>query len=334
MSQLGLYDPAAFIEAAPTMFYALEEDLAHKVPVIFVHGIGGSPAEFRSLIERMDRTRYKPWLYFYPSGGDLAQLARLFRDIFLSGSVIALGDTPIVIVAHSMGGLLVREALNQCEHGSCGNRVTLLITVATPFGGMPSAHAGVARAPLVPPAWRALDPSGSFIQALFRHPLPEATTHHLIYTYRRSADSTQGTDGVVPLSSQLASGARTKAAMLHGFKSGHTEVLHNPAAITCILELVHNVRSGIPEEQIRFFEQGGFDVPLSAEYSEMERYAISNLGYILRALANGEVRPAYPVQRQFVDAVQGDTAATTPLETGWARFRLEYPELATASGEP
>jgi len=33
---LGMYDPAAFLEQAPTMFYALEEDFGFKIPVIFV----------------------------------------------------------------------------------------------------------------------------------------------------------------------------------------------------------------------------------------------------------------------------------------------------------
>jgi len=45
IATLGLYDPAAFFEQAPTLFYALEEDISYKIPVIFVHGIGGSVRE-------------------------------------------------------------------------------------------------------------------------------------------------------------------------------------------------------------------------------------------------------------------------------------------------
>ncbi|WP_198343200.1 lipase family protein [Oleiphilus messinensis] len=65
MSTLGLYHPAAFLESSPNMFYALEEDLSYKIPVIFVHGINGSPREFSSLIENRDRSRYKPWFFYY-----------------------------------------------------------------------------------------------------------------------------------------------------------------------------------------------------------------------------------------------------------------------------
>ena len=51
---LGMYDPASFLEQAPTMFYALEEDLGYKIPVVFVHGIGGSARNFATFAEQLD----------------------------------------------------------------------------------------------------------------------------------------------------------------------------------------------------------------------------------------------------------------------------------------
>ena len=77
-STLGMYDPASFLEQAPTAFYALEEDLGYKIPVVFVHGIAGSAREFENFVEHLDRVRYKPWFFHYPAGGDLDQLAELF----------------------------------------------------------------------------------------------------------------------------------------------------------------------------------------------------------------------------------------------------------------
>jgi len=50
ISTLGMYDPASFLEYAPTMFYALEEDVVHKIPVVFVHGIGGSSGHLSLLL--------------------------------------------------------------------------------------------------------------------------------------------------------------------------------------------------------------------------------------------------------------------------------------------
>lgn len=60
------YDPASFLENAPTMFYALEEDLEFKIPVVFFHGIGGSIRDFEPIVNQIDRERYKPWFSTTP----------------------------------------------------------------------------------------------------------------------------------------------------------------------------------------------------------------------------------------------------------------------------
>ncbi len=81
---LGMYHPAEFLDQAHTMFYALEEDLGHKIPVIFVHGFGGSSRAFKLMVEQLDRNRFKPWFFYYPSGADLDQMSEFFYiDDFL-----------------------------------------------------------------------------------------------------------------------------------------------------------------------------------------------------------------------------------------------------------
>src|SRR5690606_17369728 len=111
----------------------------------------GSAANFAPIVDRMDRQRYAPWFFHYPSGMDLEQLSALFYDIFLSGKVMPPPQNGIAIVAHSMGGLVAREALNRAGSAPGEARVALLLTIATPFGGMPAASRGVARAPVVLP---------------------------------------------------------------------------------------------------------------------------------------------------------------------------------------
>jgi hypothetical protein len=66
------------MERAPMMFYALEEDLGYKVPVVFVHGIDGSPRDFAEIVARLDPTRYRPWFFFFPPGRVSARSARCF----------------------------------------------------------------------------------------------------------------------------------------------------------------------------------------------------------------------------------------------------------------
>ncbi|MCA8953118.1 MAG: alpha/beta fold hydrolase, partial [Planctomycetes bacterium] len=203
---LGCYDPAAFFERAPTMFYALEDDLAFKIPVVFVHGFGGSAREFAPLVERLDRDRFKPWFFHYPSGADLDQLATLFYGIFLSGEAVqASAVVPLVIVAHSMGGLVVRRALGMLRGGAGEQAHVVFCSLATPFGGHPSAAGVGDSSVLVLPSWRDLDPGSEFLAGLCREPLPPAVEHWLFYAFDNDAFLKFGenSDGVVPLASQL-----------------------------------------------------------------------------------------------------------------------------------
>lgn len=330
VGQMGIYDPAAFVETAPMMFYALEEDAGYKVPVIFVHGIGGSPKQFSPIVERLDRSRYKPWFFHYPGGEDLGQLARLFHDIFLSGEMIPDEGAPLVLVAHSMGGLVVREAMNIRGRDGRENRVALIVTMATPFGGDPDAATGVERAPIVPRSWRGLDPAGSFIAGLFRTPLPPSTAHHLIYAYREKDDVSRGSDGVVALSRQLPAPALAQAARKQGFRSEHTALLSDPAVIAYVLGLVEQVKSDYPEDHLRLLQAGGFDVPLNEAYDALEMNAIHVYGLYLRAVAGGELAPIHPGQRHFIEVANGNAAPSNAFETAWRKFGADYPELAKA----
>ena len=126
ISTLGMYEPAAFLERAPTMFYTLEEYRLYKIPVIFVHGIGGTVREFLPIIEQMDRGRYVPWFFYYPSGGGLGQLAENFYRLFLSGKLFPKTEIPMIIVAHSMGGVVVREAFNLLLENNSENQVNCI----------------------------------------------------------------------------------------------------------------------------------------------------------------------------------------------------------------
>jgi len=326
IATLGMYEPAAFMESAPMMFYALEEDTPHKVPVIFVHGIGGTTKEFQAILNRLDRKRYKPWFFYYPSGMDLNQLAKLFYNIYLSGKVVKKNPSETVIVAHSMGGLVVREALNLYQGNELENRVKLFITMASPLGGLESAQTGVEQAPLVLPAWRGLAPGGEFIRNLFRHPLPSHMQYHLLYAYLGTGDR-EDTDGVVPVQSQLSAPAVKASSAQYGFKTGHAEILQDSAAIDTVLELTGRVKSYFPEEHVRYFNKGGFDVELDNAYSDLEKRMIHAFGMYLRALANGKLKPV-PINQSFLDGINGRSKQADHTASAWIKFRKDYPDLA------
>lgn len=338
LATLGMYAPAAFMEQAGTLFYALEEDKGYKIPVALVHGAGGSPRDFRALVDRLDRRLYRFWFFYYPSGNGLAQVSELFYRIFLSGKVIPLHKTPMVIIAHSMGGLVVREALNHCAGQAPEAQVALLVTIASPLEGHPAARRAES-APLTPPAWRDVSPESEFLRGLFRRPLPRNPDYPLrsalLFACSDCGDANLGTrpirtegrsDGVVPLSSQLRPEALREARVIQGFSDTHAGVLGNERALQRILDLVNEVKPNLPAPVLAELLKGGYDFPLSDAYSPLQKYSIRTIGRYLDALAAGRLAPIDEFQERFMRVLHGELEPETEVEKGWMRFMKEYPE--------
>ena len=331
MSSLGMYDSAAFMETAPMFFYALEEYVGYKIPVVFVHGIGGTVREFQFIIDRLDRERYMPLFFYYPSGMDLNQLAKAFYNIYLSGKVIKKEFNPMIIVAHSMGGLVVREALNLYQGNEQESVVKLFVSIASPFGGLKSAKQGVEHAPLVLPAWRNLSPDDKFIKKLFRNELPSLTDHYLFYAYL-GAGGSDDSDGVVPVASQLTVSALDQITGDYGFKSGHAEILQHPVATDKLLGLITQVENYFPDDHLHYFLKGGFDVELDDSYNKFEKHIIRTMGFYIRAITNGDITPL-PISDRFMSVMRGEVEPIGPYDTGWLKFRRDYPDLASGNAE-
>lgn len=323
MATLGMYEPAAFTERAPTMFYALEEEVGHRIPVIFVHGMAGTAREFEPLVRRLDRTRFKAWFFHYPSGARLEQLAELFFGIFLSGEAVQPNPmVPTVIVAHSMGGLVVREALNLID-AHAGDGVQLhFISIASPLAGHPSAAMGVNNGMLVVPSWHSLNPDSEFIRRLYRRPLPEMVDYHLVYAYRDDGMIRLGenSDGVVPLSSQLRREAQAESSLQRGFNATHVGILNDPEALDFLVQDIHNVQTRFPPEHMQWLLKGGFVVEGETSHGPRARHAIETVGQYIQALSLGTIAPVTPEQRHFIDVVEGRTPPQHDLERAWLEF--------------
>ncbi len=332
ISTMGMYDPASFMKYVPTMFYAQEEDVAHKIPVIFVHGIGGSSRSFKPIIRHMDRDRYRLWFFYYPSGGDLDQLASFFYSLFLSGEVIPLGEMPVIVVAHSMGGLVVREALNKYQGRTSENKVELFVSIASPLGGHPSAALGEEHGLIVLPSWKDLNPNSRFIKELYRKPLPNFVNHQLFYAYKNSSTIKLGenSDGVVPLFSQLHPEAQRQSNEQFGFNSSHADILENEEMILHLLKNMASVKNIFPESHMKLLVNGGFDVKLNDDYSPVSQHLVSYAGKYLVLLVKGLIQPINPQQARFIQAIQGKIVATRDVEREFIRFMREYPEIVNS----
>ena len=93
-----------------------------KIPVVFVHGLVSSPDAFKNMINELSpepwfRENYQIWLYNYPTGNPWSLSAMNFRDKMREACAFARTKghdrnlNRMVVVAHSMGGLLTRSSV-------------------------------------------------------------------------------------------------------------------------------------------------------------------------------------------------------------------------------
>jgi pimeloyl-ACP methyl ester carboxylesterase len=226
----GLWRPIDFMLERSGGLFFLEPYDAKRTPVLFIHGAGGTPRDFTSLIERLDRERFQAWALLYPSALRLKPLAD-FLNLALRDLRARLGFKRVLLVAHSMGGMVVRAFLNKSIAPGDEDWAPLFVSISTPWQGHAAAETGVQRSPVVLPSWRDMAPSSVFVRTLFQTPLPKTVEFHLFFGFeghRRFRRTGGINDGVVAIASQLASQAQRDARRLHGFASDHTEILRNP----------------------------------------------------------------------------------------------------------
>ena len=96
-----------------TGLYIMQAYDPDRIPVIFVHGLISTPRMWRSVINELEadpsfRKRYQCWLFGYPTGNPPAYSALRFRQELASVAKIHPDAKPIILVGHSMGGLVSR----------------------------------------------------------------------------------------------------------------------------------------------------------------------------------------------------------------------------------
>jgi uncharacterized alpha/beta hydrolase family protein len=238
LAGLGMWQPLRFMKEGYAGIYFLKPFDQGKIPVLFVHGINGSPRDFAAIISRLDLTRYQPWVLYYPSGLELNALGD-----GLLGMISELHHRypfkQLHLVAHSMGGLVSRSYLGACaKSGHCGY-LRSFTSISSPFGGHSAAQSGVNHAPVVMPVWRSLAPGSSFLRELFSASLPAEVPHHLVFGFQNSSLlGGSSSDGTITLASQLRREAQQQAMSQRGFDEDHISVLTSEDAIAHVLSLL------------------------------------------------------------------------------------------------
>ncbi|MFT3819715.1 MAG: alpha/beta fold hydrolase [Rubrivivax sp.] len=225
--QAGYWAPTAtFRRLGGTIGFVEPYDPA-RVPVLFVHGAAGSASDWRPMIDALDRRRYQAWVFQYPSGASLDSMAHLLYWNLL-GLQWRTGFDRLHIVAHSMGGLVVRRFL--VDHGEQFPQIDAFVSLATPWEGVDAAATGVRHSPAVIPSWHDLQPGGTFLARLFARPMPRHVRHLLGFGHRGGGLlSGIATDGTVSIASQLRPQAQAEARVVTGFAEDHGGILSAPA---------------------------------------------------------------------------------------------------------
>ncbi len=235
--KLGNYDIYTFLWKVGPGIYFLEPYDPNKIPVLFVHGAFGYPQVFEAIVESLDRTRFQPWFFFYPSGADLDGISD-----FLSQRVARLqlrhGFDKLVVVAHSMGGLVSRSFILEHHEQVREDPVRLFVSISTPWGGVASAAAGVEKSPIVVRSWRDVASNSEFLRALFfedpeaqtrRRHLPDQVAYHLIFGVE---------DTTISPASAVRWEALRDAEGRWPLAYDHTKILQSPELFTLLREIL------------------------------------------------------------------------------------------------
>jgi len=238
VAESGMWRPFDFLLDGYAGIWFLESYDPNRIPVLFVHGINGTPASFDYLISHLDRKRFQAWVYYYPSGLHLDMIADHLNQT-MTKLLVRHGVTRFGVVAHSMGGLVSHGFILRHAETSRGNRIPLYVTISTPWGGHKAADSAVRTAPVVVDAWRDMAPGSEYQQSIFARPLPAGLQHHMMFTFqRKSASFGESDDQGVTVASQLASSAQSNAVRLYGFDNTHVGVLNNPEVSKLLNELL------------------------------------------------------------------------------------------------
>lgn len=226
---LGSWEPLRFLREVGGGVCFLEEYDSSKTPVLFIHGVAGHPGHWKSMVERLDRRYFQPWVFFYASGGRLQTVSEALYRI---AEVLRArhGFSELHLVAHSMGGLVSRGFLDEVFKRESPLKIPVFMTISTPWGGHAAAEMGVKRAPAVIPSWRDIAPGSAFQTSLWERPLPPETRYILVFSFRgRNAPFLdRNNDGSVALASALDLKAQMAASHVYGLNEDHVSILSCP----------------------------------------------------------------------------------------------------------
>src|ERR1017187_7064836 len=131
--------------------------IGNRIPLILIHGIQEPSTIWTAYLNYWSnspslRSQFKPYEFgYYTDNPDITstdptsvyQLGQDLGGFLQNGQSYGLNGSSVVILAHSMGGLVARSMMANYffqDHTKGDSKVSLLITLATPHHGTPVAN--------------------------------------------------------------------------------------------------------------------------------------------------------------------------------------------------
>lgn len=245
----GLFFPNRFIKQIKYNFYLLDKDINGKVPVVFVHGAGGTPADWNYLIKKINRAKFSPVLFYYPTGLRLNSSAEVLSKGIKE---IYKNHGPVILIAHSMGGLVSRGAIRLLLLEELKNYVPLYISLSTPYGGHVESQDGIEHLPdsAIVPSWRDIATKSEYLKILHSPHIPVNTNFLLLFGYKDPKKFRMGpnSDGSITIKSQLDPRAQSESSRLYGFDDDHVTILKDPEVTLLLNEILEKTHSQIKQD--------------------------------------------------------------------------------------
>ncbi|WP_299076074.1 alpha/beta hydrolase [uncultured Paraglaciecola sp.] len=227
-SHKGMWEPYSFSKEIGYGFYLLSEWDSNKAPLFLVHGINSSPAIWGDFIKNIDQEKYQIILYHYPSAESLSMTAYYLGEAFIDISQ-RNRKHKFTIIAHSMGGLVSRGAIQFLVYKNRPNMIEKFITLSTPWGGDEAAQFAVDTSPVIAPVWKDLTPNSHYLKRIYEQPLPQDIEHILLSSFAgNTLIIPEKNDGAVTLKSQLRYEAQSDADKVYLIDATHVGILTDP----------------------------------------------------------------------------------------------------------
>lgn len=253
----GALKAKKFAEEIGFWIFLTEPHQPKRIPVLMVHGHWTGPRMFQDVVGAIDTTRFEPWLTYYPTGMDLPELGSMLRHNLARLSEY-YGQKEVVVIAYSMGGLTIRQALRPYEDGLELPTIPAIIGIANPWGGTRKVAVGNKMTVIAKndredrvlfgaKSWLQIIENSEYLDGLFDDPLPPETAFHMIYGLGGDDDFIPGRDdGSLSEDSLARPEAVTEARSVTVIEDAdHQNIVAHPRTLERIREILEEVYQSI-----------------------------------------------------------------------------------------